>query len=220
MASSSSSSASATSEGGGNNSGSGGTTKTTTNDKGIPEMEFINDVETFMKGKEVTPTLQALDESLQKYRFLEINLLQKRARLRRQLPDFEKSIEVIKLLESKKEINTHFLMSSQLYSKARIPPTDSVCLWLGANVMLEYPLDEAKALLEKNLNTSQNNLKQIEEDLEFLRDQITTSEVNLARIYNWNVKRLQVKSRQQPQQPPQKSQPSQQQQPSPVQTKH
>lgn len=203
--------------GGADSSSSGGTTS---NDKGIPEMEFINDVETFMKGREVTPTLQALDESLQKYRFLEINLLQKRARLRRQLPDFEKSIEVIKLLETKQEISTYFLMSSQLYSKARIPPTQSVCLWLGANVMLEYPLDEAKALLEKNLNTSQNNLKQIEEDLEFLRDQITTSEVNLARIYNWNVKRLQAKSRQQPQQPAQKpQQPTQTQQPSPVQTK-
>lgn len=158
----------------------------------IPEMEFINDVETFMKGKDVSSTLQGLDERLQKYRFLEINLIQKRSRLRRQLPDFEKSIEVIKLLEAKEELNTHFLMSSQLYSKARIPPTESVCLWLGANVMLEYPLEEAKALLSRNLSTSLNNLKQIEEDLEFLRDQITTSEVNLARVYNWNVKRMQA----------------------------
>lgn len=161
-------------------------------DKRIPEMEFINDVETYMKDKEITTTLQGLDERLQKYRFLEVNLLQKRARLRRQLPDFEKSIEVIKLLETKEELKTHFLMSSQLYSKARIPPTDHVGLWLGANVMLEYPLDEAKALLSKNANTSLTNLKQIEEDLEFLRDQITTSEVNLARVYNWNVKRLQA----------------------------
>lgn len=161
-------------------------------EKRIPEMEFINEVEVYMKGKEVTPTLQGLDERLQKYRFLEINLLQKRGRIRRQLPDFEKSLEVIKLLETKKELNTHFLMSSQLYSKARIPPTDTVCLWLGANVMLEYPLEEAKALLTKNLTTSQSNLKQIEEDLEFLRDQITTSEVNLARVYNWNVKRMQA----------------------------
>lgn len=162
-------------------------------EKRIPEMEFINDVETFMKGKDVTTTLGGLDERLQKYRFLEINLLQKRARLRRQLPDFEKSIEVIKLLEAKTELNTHFLMSSQLYSKARIPPTETVCLWLGANVMLEYPLDEAKALLAKNLSTSLSNLKQIDEDLEFLRDQITTSEVNLARVYNWNVKRNKAK---------------------------
>lgn len=157
----------------------------------IPEMEFIDDVAVHMKGRDVTATLQELDERLQKYKFLEINLHQKRARIRRQMPDLEKSIEVIKLLETGNELNSHFLMSSQLYSKARIPPTKTVCLWLGANVMLEYPLEEAKALLTKNLSTSSGNLKQIDGDLEFLRDQITTSEVNLARIYNWNVKRLQ-----------------------------
>ena len=163
--------------------------------RNIPQTEFINDVEVFMKGKEVTPTLQSMDERLQKYRFLEINLLQKRARLKRQLPDFEKSLEVIKLLMEKTEFNTHFLMSSQLYSRARIPPTETVCLWLGANVMLEYPLEEARELLQKNLGTSMNNMKHIDEDLEFLRDQITTSEVNLARIYNWNVKRLQAQKK-------------------------
>uniref|UniRef100_A0A6G1SQV2 Prefoldin subunit 3 n=1 Tax=Aceria tosichella TaxID=561515 RepID=A0A6G1SQV2_9ACAR len=157
----------------------------------IPQMEFIDDVAVHMKGKDVTATLHELDERLQKYKFLEINLLQKRARIRRQMPDLEKSIEVIKLLETGTELNSHFLMSSQLYSKARIPPTQTVCLWLGANVMLEYPLEEAKTLLTKNLSTSLGNLKQIDGDLEFLRDQITTSEVNLARIYNWNVKRLQ-----------------------------
>ena len=40
-----------------------------------------------------------------------------------------------------------FAISDQAYAKARIPVTDSVNLWLGANVMLEYPLEEARALL-------------------------------------------------------------------------
>lgn len=155
-------------------------------------MEFINDVETYMNGKDIRETLRGLDERQQKYRFLELNLIQKRSRLRRQLPDFLQSMEIIKLLDAKEELKTQFLLSSQLYSKARIPPTETVCLWLGANVMLEYPLDEAKELLDKNLKTSLANLKQIDGDLEFLRDQITTSEVNLARVYNWNVKRLQA----------------------------
>lgn len=155
-------------------------------------MEFIEDVEVYMKDKEAEPTIRAVDEKIQKYRFLEINLLQKRSRLRRQLPDFEKSLQCIKLLGTKEEINTHFLMSSQVYSRARIPPTDSVCLWLGANVLLECPLDEAKALLTKNFDTSMCNLKQIEVDLEFLKDQITTSEVNLARLINWYSKKMQA----------------------------
>lgn len=40
-----------------------------------------------------------------------------------------------------------FAISDQAYAKAKVPITDSVNLWLGANVMLEYPLEEAKALL-------------------------------------------------------------------------
>lgn len=55
--------------------------------------------------------------------------------------------------------------------------------------MLEYDIDEAQALLEKNLLTATKNLDSLEEDLDFLRDQFTTTEVNMARVYNWDVKR-------------------------------
>lgn len=48
--------------------------------------------------------------------------------------------------------------------------------------MLEYSIKEAEALLSKNLNTAQKNLKEIEEDLGFLRDQYTTTEVSILQI--------------------------------------
>ena len=35
-----------------------------------------------------------------------------------------------------------FEVSEGIYSRARIEDTDSVCLWLGANVMLEYSCEE------------------------------------------------------------------------------
>ena len=52
-----------------------------------------------------------------------------------------------------------------------------VCLWLGANVMLEYSLDDAESLLKKNLESAEKNLQQIAFDLDFLRDQMTITEV-------------------------------------------
>lgn len=55
--------------------------------------------------------------------------------------------------------------------------------------MLSYPLDEAIDLLRKRLEGSRTSLARTTEDLEFLRDQITTMEVNTARIHNWDVKR-------------------------------
>ncbi|CAG8749652.1 3295_t:CDS:1, partial [Dentiscutata heterogama] len=45
-----------------------------------------------------------------------------------------------------------------------------------ANVMLEYELQEAKELLETKLSTAQNTLNYVVEDLEFMREQITTME--------------------------------------------
>lgn len=55
--------------------------------------------------------------------------------------------------------------------------------------MVEYSFDEAKALLEKNLKHAVERLTSIEEDLVFLRDHIITSEVNIARIFNFDVRR-------------------------------
>ena len=79
--------------------------------------------------------------------------------------------------------------------------------------MLEYSLEDAKALLEKNHETATKSLAQVHYDLDFLRyiffslldfvqlnqlkkaffrDQMTTTEVNMARLYNWDVKRRQA----------------------------
>lgn len=45
--------------------------------------------------------------------------------------------------------------------------------------MLEYTVEEADQLLSKNLSTAKNNLKELQDDLDFLRDQYTTTEVSI-----------------------------------------
>ncbi|PFX33687.1 prefoldin subunit 3-like [Stylophora pistillata] len=167
--------------------------------RGIPEALFLEDVDDFMKksGKETAETvLKDLDEQHQKYKFMELNLLARKKRLQSQVPDLNSSLEMVKLLTSKKDsskpLQSRFLLSDQVYCTAEVPPTEKVMLWLGANVMLEYSIEEAGALLSKNLNTAEKNLKDIEDDLGFLRDQYTTTEVNMARVYNWEVKKRQA----------------------------
>jgi len=54
--------------------------------------------------------------------------------------------------------------------------------------MVEYSFGEAVALLTKNLEGAKKTISTIEEDLNFLKDQITTTEVNIARIFNYGVK--------------------------------
>ncbi|XP_041884702.1 prefoldin subunit 3 isoform X3 [Corvus kubaryi] len=148
------------------------------------------DVDSFMKqpGNETADVvLKKLDEQYQKYKFLELNLAQKKRRLKSQIPEIKQTLEILKHMQKKKDsthpMETRFLLADNLYCKASVPPTDKVCLWLGANVMLEYDIDEAQALLEKNLSTATKNLDLLEEDLDFLRDQFTTTEVSILFVH-------------------------------------
>ena len=44
-----------------------------------------------------------------------------------------------------------FSLSEQVYAKAKVKDVTSVGLWLGADVMLDYPLEDAKQLLVRYL---------------------------------------------------------------------
>ncbi|KAK7107917.1 prefoldin subunit 3-like [Littorina saxatilis] len=174
-------------------------TEVVENSSGIPQTKFLEEVDEFMKKPEndsAEQVLRRFDELHSKYKFMEYNLNAKKTRLKGQIPDIRTSLDIVKHLQSKKEspapLESRFLLSDHLFAKAKIPPTDKVCLWLGANVMLEYTLDDAQDLLQKNLNAAITTLAQVEEDLGFLRDQMTTLEVNMARVYNFDVKRRQA----------------------------
>ncbi|GLV31821.1 merry-go-round [Carabus blaptoides fortunei] len=168
---------------------------------GIPEAVFVDDVDALMALPEnagnVDKVLRRLDEQHSKYKFMEYTLVSKRRRLRAQIPDLSRSLDMIRKLQTQKdEMETEFLLSEQVYVKAVVPPTDSVCLWLGANVMLEYTLEDAEKLLSSNIVAATRDLGCVEHDLDFLRDQFTTTEVNMARVFNWDVKRRQAKAAQ------------------------
>jgi len=92
-----------------------------------------------------------------------------------------------------------FLLTDTIWAKGRVDKNvEKVSLWLGANTLVEFPLNDAKVLLKKNLENAQGNLRTFEEDLLFLKDQITTCEVNIARIYNQNLRLNQEKQKEIP----------------------
>lgn len=59
-----------------------------------------------------------------------------------------------------------------------------------ANVMLEYNLDDAEKLLEKNYDAASRSLAQVEDDLGFIRDQTTTLEVSILFFLNFSFRRM------------------------------
>ncbi|XVE82290.1 hypothetical protein DITRI_Ditri15bG0136600 [Diplodiscus trichospermus] len=143
--------------------------KTTTERRGIPGAQFVEDVETYLSqtGLDVNSALAFLQERLQQYKLVEMKLLAQQRDLQALIADFE--------------------VSEGIYSSARIEDNDSICLWLGANVMLEYSCKEATSLLKRNLENAKASLEVLIADLQFLRDQVTITQVTIARVYNWDV---------------------------------
>lgn len=100
-------------------------------------------------------------------------------------------MDMIALLMEKGEAGegatVDFELVDHVYAKAEIKECQHVSLWLGANVMVEYEIGEAHELLQQNLSKAQNNLQQNERELAFVRDNINTTEVGMARVYNYDV---------------------------------
>ncbi|KAK4094016.1 prefoldin subunit 3 [Purpureocillium lilacinum] len=165
---------------------------TPTNPRGIPYAPFVDNVEDYVATRQdVEPTLRSFQEMISKYQFMEMNLQRRMGGLKDKIPDIQKTLETVQFLKLRKDeiepIESTFELNETLYARANIPPTDEVYIWLGANVMLSYPVDEAETLLSSKLSTAKTSLSNCEEDLDFLREQITTMEVAIARVYNWEV---------------------------------
>eukprot|EP01122_Echinamoeba_exundans_P014852 TRINITY_DN6823_c0_g1_i1.p1 TRINITY_DN6823_c0_g1~~TRINITY_DN6823_c0_g1_i1.p1 ORF type:complete len:213 (-),score=50.79 TRINITY_DN6823_c0_g1_i1:96-659(-) len=160
----------------------------------LPSALFIENVDGFMKefGKPTQVLLEALQKDFSRFKSLERRLTAVRDMLKSKIPEIEKTLETIKFLKTKKDagatdLSTNFELTSGVWSTAKISNFDNVFLWLGANVMVEYPIDEAIAILEENKSGAAGKLTSTQEDLDFIADQIVITQVSMARIHNWDV---------------------------------
>lgn len=186
-----------------------------TNPRGIPHAPFVSDIVQHIGGPdaECESTLRQFQEAIAKYRYMEMNLNQRRSALEEKIPDIKKSLGVVQFMianktaakkdeddldeddgaDADKKLITTFELNDTLYAQAELEDSDTVYLWLGANVMLSYTLAQAEELLTGKLSSAEQNFSNVSEDLEFLREQITIMEVNTARVYNWDVRRRRLK---------------------------
>jgi len=168
------------------------------NDRGIPLVKFIEDVDAFANS--FTPPssaellIGAYSELHSKFKTFETSLTQKKQNYDLKIPDIEKSFALVKNLQSKQEagesVTTRYNLADNVYGKAEVDTSVGIVnLWLGANVMLEYTYQEAVDFLSQNLESARKEFKIVKEDLAFVRDQIVTSEVSMTRIFNWDVRK-------------------------------
>lgn len=68
---------------------------------------------------------------------MEVNLQRRMTGLREKIPDIQKTLETVQFLKLQKDetdpIETTFELNETLYTRANIPPTEEVYIWLGAS---------------------------------------------------------------------------------------
>jgi prefoldin subunit 5 len=155
---------------------------------GIPEAHFIDDIAAAAPTLEVAQSLlRDKQELLSKYRMLESHLVEKSQGFKRNRPDLVEDLAAVRKLQSpacQEEPVTHFQISDGLYGTAKIKNDGVVALWLGAGLMVEYPLADAEALLQSSVNQHNAQIAEIDNNLIFLRNQIITTEVTISRLAN------------------------------------
>eukprot|EP01068_Selenidium_serpulae_P017299 Selendium_serpulae@DN636_c0_g1_i1.p1 len=165
--------------------------------RNIPPVIFIEDVSSFVEGHTVVTVTVELNELLAKYRLMENTILKQQSSIKLKVPDLQAAISVVDSLIDRNskdlgEFQTNFQLCDNIYAKAAVPKTGTVLIGLGAKVMLEYPLGEAQELLKKNLESAFETLGTLESTLEYLRKQVTTCQVNIARVHNFGVSKRQT----------------------------
>jgi len=168
------------------------------NEGGIPAVKFIEDIDTFSNG--FTPPasaellIGAYSDLFARYKKIEENLNRKRVRFLQKIPEIEKSLALVQYLKSKQDVSvetpvvTRYSLSETIFATSELDCNGTVNLWLGANVMLEYTYDDAIQLLSSKETNAKKEYQSVLEDLAFCRNQIITSEVNISRVYNWDVR--------------------------------
>jgi prefoldin subunit 5 len=66
------------------------------------------------------------------------------------IPDIRATLEAVEFLiqRNNEPFDTHYPITDNIFASATVERTDKACLWLGANVMIEYTTEEARDVLK------------------------------------------------------------------------
>mmetsp|Transcript_28378 Transcript_28378/g.46618 ORF Transcript_28378/g.46618 Transcript_28378/m.46618 type:complete len:237 (+) Transcript_28378:48-758(+) len=165
----------------------------TRNTRGIPRAAHLPNPYDVIYKNQQEQYLKEVEDVLGKYRLMESQLVKQKVGKIDQQKEMKKNVEACRYLQQKRdnddsEIQTQFEVSDQLYSYGSIKEYENVAIWLGADVMMEFPIDEAIEFLQRRIQMSDERITALQTDIDFTRKQINTVEVNRSRVYNAGVK--------------------------------
>ncbi len=158
--------------------------------RGLPTVLFIEDEDAFLLKSGMTEEQAALEMRMayQQLQQLSNAHTARKEALEDKLPETEKNLAMVRLLKKQKhagaDVHAQYELIGGVYARARVPPTGKVALWMGANVMVEYTLEEAENFLQQSEKDTREALQHCVDDLRHLDDQRNTLEVNINRLHN------------------------------------
>ena len=161
---------------------------------------FIEDMAKYVEEQGgMERAITQLQKTYRELKQLEQSLAARKTNLATKLPSLERTLDAVKHLKAQSEARKeqapeerkvrhvrYELGESGIYAQAALAEQayERVNLWMGANVMIEYTLDDAIALLEKNLGDARETIAGISRDMDIVKERTVTMEVNIARFYN------------------------------------
>ncbi|XP_049848416.1 uncharacterized protein LOC126315221 [Schistocerca gregaria] len=160
--------------------------------QGIQKAEFIENVDEYIKSQDEAYEIifNRLHQKFTSYKSLELRYTSQHNALQAKIPGIEKALEVLLYMKSnpaKKDIECDFELITGTYTTVSLNNTGTIFLWIGANLMVEYPINEALELLNSNKDNAEKAINSLKAGLKFLQEQIVIVQVSLARLHNWAV---------------------------------
>uniref|UniRef100_A0AC35FJ39 Prefoldin subunit 3 n=1 Tax=Panagrolaimus sp. PS1159 TaxID=55785 RepID=A0AC35FJ39_9BILA len=157
---------------------------------------FKTDVEEYLKENKLSieEAQQRVNTNLRKYKVVEQNLTAQKEKIEENEPEFAVGRELLaKMKEALEDENYEWPMeiqyplAEQIYAKAYVDKFETLTIVLGTGSFADITIEEADKMFTKNLNDINRLTSQLAEEIDFIKDQVTTSEVNVAHLYNYNV---------------------------------
>ncbi|CAM9250951.1 unnamed protein product, partial [Ectocarpus fasciculatus] len=141
----------------------------------------------------IEPALGALNDLYSKYKYMETSFDKSRSVYKSKIPEISQSLELIEMMIAKRdaeeEMITQYSLCDTIFANAKVnTASGKVCLWMGASTMVEFTYEEAVGMLRAQLEQAEAKIAELNEDMQDLRSSSITVEVNMARLFNQNVK--------------------------------
>ena len=152
-----------------------------------------DDIPAFIKEKGgIEPAVHSFDELYRNLKLFLQLVSQRKENLTGKIAETESTLTFIKMLEERSEetIHTRFELANGVYLPVAIKEPKTAKLWIGANVMLEYPFPEAREMLTRNLQTARENIDKLNTDLAHLTREIAKIEDLVTKIVDAGVAQL------------------------------